>query len=151
ATTRIKDRLLEVNAGTDWHPEHIRAGRYGDWLANNVDWPLSRTRYWGTPLPIWVCADCDHRRCVGSRAGLGDLAGKDLSKHDPPRPYVDEVTFDCTSCGGTMRRVPHVIDAWYDSGSMPFAQFGYPHLQGSEEQFSTHFPADYICEAIDQT
>ncbi|QBI18122.1 isoleucine--tRNA ligase [Egibacter rhizosphaerae] len=152
ATTRIRDRLLEVNAGVDWHPEHIRDGRFGDWLANNVDWSLSRERYWGTPLPLWVCDACDHVTAVGSLAELGERAGRDLSTMDPHRPFVDEVTFPCEECGdGTAGRVPEVIDAWYDSGAMPFAQFGYPHATGSHEAFADHFPADYICEAIDQT
>ncbi len=154
ATTRIRDRLLAENARVDWHPEHIRDGRYGDWLANNVDWALSRERYWGTPLPLWRCDGCGGVRVVGSRAELGELAGRDLSGLDPHRPFVDEVTFACPDCDGadaTMRRVPEVIDAWYDSGSMPFAQFGYPHAAGSLEHFEAFFPADFIAEAIDQT
>jgi isoleucyl-tRNA synthetase len=153
ATTKIRDRLLAENAEVDWRPEHIRDGRYGDWLANNVDWALSRERYWGTPLPLWRCADCGGITAIGSRAELGHLAGRDLSDLDPHRPYVDEVRIDCRHCGGrqTGQRVPEVIDAWYDSGSMPFAQFGYPHLPGSDEIFTEHFPADYICEGIDQT
>jgi isoleucyl-tRNA synthetase len=152
ATTRFRDRLLATNQEIDWRPEHIRDGRYGDWLANNVDWALSRERYWGTPLPLWRCDACDGVTAVGSRAELGGLVGADLSDLDPHRPHVDEVTFACPSCGdGTARRVPEVIDAWYDSGAMPFAQFGYPGAPGSEETFSESFPADYICEAIDQT
>ena len=152
ATTRLRDRLIAGNAEIEWHPEHIRDGRYGDWLANNVDWALSRERYWGTPLPLWRCDACDHVTAVGSRAELGELAGADLSSLDPHRPYVDEITFSCPSCKeGAARRVPEVIDAWYDSGAMPFAQFGYPAVPGSEETFAEQFPADYICEAIDQT
>jgi isoleucyl-tRNA synthetase len=151
ATTRIRDRLMAVNAGVDWHPEHIRDGRYGDWLANNVDWALSRERYWGTPLPLWRCVDCARVTAVGSRAELGRLAGADLAELDPHRPFVDEVVVACPGCGGTARRVPEVIDAWYDSGSMPFAQFGYPHLPASREVFDQAFPADFIVEAIDQT
>jgi isoleucyl-tRNA synthetase len=151
ATTRVRDELLSGNADVDWRPPHIRDGRYGDWLANNVDWALSRERYWGTPLPLWRCSKCERTVAVGSRAELGELAGRDLSGLDPHRPYVDEVTFGCASCDGTMTRVPEVIDAWYDSGSMPFAQFGYPHVPGSEERFKASYPADYICEAIDQT
>ena len=151
ATTKARDRLLEVNAGVDWHPEHIRDGRFGDWLSNNVDWSLSRERYWGTPLPLWRCEDCAEVTAIGSRAELGQHAGRDLSELDPHRPYVDEVTFACAACGGTARRVPEVIDAWYDSGAMPFAQFGYPHVEGSAERFAEFFPAQYICEAIDQT
>ncbi len=150
ATTKVRDRLLEVNAGVDWHPEHIRDGRFGDWLANNVDWSLSRERYWGTPLPLWRCDGCADVTAVGSRAELSDLTGRDHSALDPHRPYVDEITLPC-DCGGVKHRVPEVIDAWYDSGSMPFAQFGYPHAEGSRELFAERFPADYICEAIDQT
>ena len=150
ATTQRKDALMTANAGVDWHPEHIRDGRYGDWLSNNIDWSLSRERYWGTPLPLWRC-DRGHVTCIGSREELGKLAGRDLSELDPHRPFVDDVSFDCPDCGQEARRVPEVIDAWYDSGSMPFGQFGYPHVEGSVELFSQRFPADFICEAIDQT
>jgi isoleucyl-tRNA synthetase len=149
-TTAIKDRLLAENVGTDWHPPGIKTGRYGDWLANNVDWALSRNRYWGTPLPIWRCAN-DHLTCVGSLAELGERAGRDLADLDPHRPFVDEVTFPCPTaeCGQVATRVPEVIDAWYDSGSMPFAQWGAPWRQQAE--FDQAYPADFICEAIDQT
>ena len=150
ATTQRKDALMAANTDVDWHPEHIREGRYGDWLSNNIDWSLSRERYWGTPLPLWRCPE-GHVTCVGSRAELGELAGTDLSALDPHRPYVDDVLVPCPECGDEARRVPEVIDAWYDSGSMPFAQFGYPHAEGSQELFAQHFPADFICEAIDQT
>jgi isoleucyl-tRNA synthetase len=143
-TTAVKDRLLEVNAGTDWHPETIRTGRYGDWLENNIDWALSRNRYWGTPLPVWRCAE-EHLTVVGSLKELSELSGQDVSALDPHRPYVDDVTLTC-HCGAEARRVPEVIDCWYDAGSMPFAQVGYPHT-GVEPAY----PADYICEAIDQT
>jgi isoleucyl-tRNA synthetase len=146
-TTAIKDRLLEENAKTDWHPETIKTGRYGDWLQNNVDWALSRNRYWGTPLPVWRCTeDGSHWRAVGSLAELGELAGQDLSALDPHRPYVDDVAVSCATCGAESRRVPEVIDGWYDSGSMPFAQVGYP-WSGVEPAY----PAQFICEAIDQT
>jgi isoleucyl-tRNA synthetase len=149
-TTAIKDALLRENAATTWYPPTIQNGRYGDWLNNNVDWALSRDRYWGTPLPIWRCdADPEHLQCVGSLAELGDLAGTDLSALDPHRPYVDDVMIRCDQCDGTARRVPQVIDCWYDSGAMPFAQWGYPHT--GHEQFETGYPADFICEAIDQT
>ncbi|MBA2529248.1 MAG: isoleucine--tRNA ligase, partial [Euzebyales bacterium] len=151
ATTRLRDRLVEENGAVDWHPAHIRDGRYGDWLANNVDWALSRERYWGTPLPLWRCAGCNHMTCVGSLQQLGGLAGTDLSRLDPHRPYVDDVTFACPECGGESHRVPEVIDAWYDSGAMPFAQFGYPWAPGSEEAFEQAFPADFIAEGLDQT
>jgi isoleucyl-tRNA synthetase len=148
-TTAKRDQLLANNATIDWHPEHIRDGRFGRWLENNVDWALSRDRYWGTPLPFWQCPDCEHVEVVGSRAELSEKAGRDLSGLDPHRPYVDEVTLPCPACGGTAHRVPDVADAWFDSGGMPYAQWGYPH-QGQEE-FARHYPADYICEAIDQT
>jgi isoleucyl-tRNA synthetase len=147
-TTEIKDALLRENAGTDWHPATIKTGRYGDWLDNNIDWALSRNRYWGTPLPIWRCAE-DHLTVVGSRAELSSYAGRDLSDLDPHRPFVDEVTITCPTCRSDARRVPEVIDAWYDSGSMPFAQWGAPHHNQAE--FERAYPADYICEAIDQT
>ncbi|HST65662.1 MAG TPA: isoleucine--tRNA ligase, partial [Mycobacteriales bacterium] len=147
-TTAVKDQLLAENEKTDWHPENVKHGRYGDWLNNNVDWALSRDRYWGTPLPIWRCPE-GHDTCVGSLAELGALAGRDLSTLDPHRPFVDDVTLPCPSCGGTAQRVPQVIDAWYDSGSMPFAQWGAPHRNNAE--FEATYPAQYICEAIDQT
>ncbi|MEV0399098.1 isoleucine--tRNA ligase [Actinoallomurus sp. NPDC050550] len=147
-TTAIKDRLLEENERTNWFPATIKEGRYGEWLRNNVDWSLSRSRYWGTPLPLWLCED-DHATCVGSLKELGELAGQDLSALDPHRPYVDDVVFACPDCGKEARRVPDVIDAWYDSGSMPFAQWGAPHRQ--QETFEASYPAQYICEAIDQT
>ncbi len=149
-TTAIKDALLRENEKTNWYPEHIKHGRYGDWLKNNIDWALSRKRYWGTPLPIWRCED-DHQVCVGSLAELGQLAGQDLDELDPHRPFVDDITFGCPTCGKPSHRVPEVIDAWYDSGSMPFAQWGYPWVEGSKERFEQAFPADFICEAIDQT
>jgi isoleucyl-tRNA synthetase len=147
-TTAVRDQLLENNAGIDWHPEHIRAGRFGNWLENNVDWALSRDRYWGTPLPFWRCQD-GHVTVVGSRAELGELIGQDLDELDPHRPYVDDVVVPCGDCGADAHRVPDVADAWFDSGGMPYAQWGYPH-QGHEE-FARHYPADFICEAIDQT
>lgn len=149
-TTAMRDALKRENDATNWYPEHVKHGRYGDWLDNNVDWALSRTRYWGTPLPIWRCA-AEHLTVPGSRAELGGLAGSDLSELDPHRPYIDEITFPCPDCGSTAERVPEVIDAWFDSGSMPFAQLGYPHVPGSVERFERSYPADYICEAIDQT
>jgi isoleucyl-tRNA synthetase len=149
-TTAVKDALLRENEKTSWFPDTIKWGRYGDWLTNNIDWALSRSRYWGTPLPIWRCAD-GHQTCIGSLADLSRLTGTDQSELDPHRPYVDEVTFACPECGAEARRVPEVIDAWFDSGSMPFAQWGYPHVDGSAEGFTQAYPADFICEAIDQT
>jgi isoleucyl-tRNA synthetase len=116
----------------------------GDWLENNVDWAISRSRYWGTPLPFWVCQECGKQRCVESAQELGLAEDADLH-----RPWIDEVTLACSDCGGTMRRVPEVLDTWFDSGSMPFAQRGYPQHQG--ELFDQTFPADFIAEAIDQT
>ncbi len=149
-TTQIKDDLLRENEKTNWFPETIKHGRYGDWLNNNIDWALSRSRYWGTPLPIWRC-DEDHQTCVGSLAELSELTGTDQSGLDPHRPFVDDVTFACPTCQGQARRVPEVIDAWFDSGSMPFAQWGYPHVEGSAQMLEQAYPADFICEAIDQT
>ena len=149
-TTSIKDALLRENAATDWHPETIKEGRYGDWLNNNIDWALSRNRYWGTPLPIWRCEN-KHEICVDSLKELGTLAEQELSNLDPHRPFVDDITFPCAECSQTMTRVPEVIDCWYDSGAMPFAQWGYPHKEGSVEKFKASYPADFICEAIDQT
>ncbi|MBK3587237.1 isoleucine--tRNA ligase [Streptomyces sp. MBT57] len=149
-TTAIKDRLLEENEKTNWFPESVKNGRFGDWLNNNVDWALSRNRYWGTPLPIWRCED-DHLTCVGSRAELTELTGTDQSSLDPHRPFIDEITFTCTheNCQLEAYRVPEVIDAWYDSGSMPFAQWGYPYK--NKEVFESRYPAQFISEAIDQT
>jgi isoleucyl-tRNA synthetase len=133
-TTAAKDALLAENERTNWYPDNIKHGRYGDWLTNNIDWALSRNRYWGTPLPVWRC-DEGHVTVVGSRAELGELAGRDLSGLDPHRPYVDEVTLPCPECAAEARRVPEVIDAWYDSGAMPFAQWGYPHVAGQRREF----------------
>jgi isoleucyl-tRNA synthetase len=142
-TTAVKDDLLAQNERTSWYPPSIRDGRYGDWLRNNVDWSLSRSRYWGTPLPLWTCVD-GHVTCVGSLAELSELAGRDLSGLDPHRPFVDSVTFRCPSCGALAQRVPEVIDVWYDSGSMPFAQYGAAGRPAD-------YPAQFICEGIDQT
>jgi isoleucyl-tRNA synthetase len=153
-TSERKAELEAQNQTIGWHPEHIRDGRMGEWLANNVDWALSRDRFWGTPLPIWRCGQ-GHIRCVGSLAELSELAGRDVSDVDPHRPAIDEVTVPCDECalagagGVSMTRVEPVIDAWFDSGSMPSAQWGYPSAPGSAEHFA--YPADFICEAIDQT
>ena len=151
-TTKIKEALLRENQNTNWYPDHIKDGRFGDWLDNNIDWALSRSRYWGTPLPIWR-NDQDPSKiiCVGSRAELAEYVGRDLSDLDPHRPFVDEITFTIPGEEGTYRRIPEVADAWLDSGSMPFAQWGYPYVEGSVEKFEQHYPADFICEAIDQT
>ena len=147
-TSQIRDRLLASNELVNWQPPHIKHGRFGKFLEGNVDWSLSRERYWGTPLPVWRCP-AGHLHVIGSLRELAELSGVMLE--DPHRPFVDDVTFACTTegCDGTMVREPHVIDVWFDSGSMPFAQYGSPHA-GTEE-FEAHFPADYICEALDQT
>jgi len=148
-TTAIKDQLLAANDAVVWHPEHIKTGRFGEWLANNVDWALGRDRYWGTPLPVWRCAE-GHTHCVGSIAELREMAAGPLPPDmDLHRPYVDDVVLRCPECEGDMRRVAEVIDAWFDSGSMPFGQWHYPFE--NEDLFRERFPADFICEAIDQT
>jgi isoleucyl-tRNA synthetase len=145
-TTQMRERLLAANETVEWHPEHIKHGRFGRWLENNVDWALSRERYWGTPLPVWRCAN-GHAECMGSFAEAEEKAGRALE--DPHRPYVDELVWSCLQCGEEMRRVPEVIDVWFDSGSMPFAQYHAPFA--GEGHFAARFPADYICEGIDQT
>ena len=155
-TTARKDRLVEGNSAINWYPDYIKEGRFGEWLRNNVDWAISRERYWGTPIPIWQCQDCNHSVCIGS---VEELKTHAIPEHTPllndldlHRPYVDTVLLKCPEdgCGGQMRRIPEVMDAWFDSGAMPFAQWHYPF----ENQDITHdgrFPADYICEAVDQT
>jgi isoleucyl-tRNA synthetase len=149
-TSEVKEQMLANNEAIGWHPEHVKHGRFGKWLENNVDWALSRDRYWGTPLPVWRCADssCGELECIGSVAELGERSGGAVPD-DLHRPYIDEVTIACGKCGGEMRRVESVIDTWYDSGAMPFAQFHYPFE--NEAEFEERFPADYICEAQDQT
>ena len=146
ATERKRDRLLAANETVTWYPDHVKHGRFGDWLANNVDWALSRARYWGTPLPVWRCGE-GHTTCVGSLDELEQRSGVRLE--DPHRPFVDDVAIPCEECGGEMRRVPEVIDVWFDSGCMPFAQRHAPFE--NQELFEATFPADYICEALDQT
>jgi isoleucyl-tRNA synthetase len=148
-TSDSRERMLAENERIGWHPEHIKHGRFGKWLEGNVDWALSRARYWGTPLPIWECEgeDCEERFCAGSIEDLRSRGGE--VPEDLHRPFVDDVVLSCESCAGKMRRVPEVIDTWYDSGAMPFAQFHYPFE--NEEEFERRFPADFICEAIDQT
>ncbi len=151
-TTVVKERLIAGNGEINWYPEHIKYGRFGDWLENNVDWAFSRERYWGTPLPIWQCESCDAYECVGSVEDLKGKAGFSGFKEplDLHRPFIDEVTFDCPQCGAEMRRVPEVIDCWFDSGAMPIAQWHYP-FENSSLLDDGRFPADYICEAVDQT
>ncbi len=156
-TTAAKQRLIELNRTVDWHPEHIRDGRFGNWLESMVDWALSRRRYWGTPLPVWQCTGCEGRQVIGSYEELFAAAGTtppanpyDREQFDPHRPSIDELAWPCSGCdGGEMRRVEEVIDAWFDSGAMPFAQHHYPFE--NRELFASQFPADFISEAVDQT
>ncbi|MGH2678768.1 MAG: class I tRNA ligase family protein, partial [Actinomycetota bacterium] len=150
-TTARKERLLEINEGVNWYPDHIKHGRYGDWLENNVDWALSRERYWGTPLPVWRCGN-RHITLVGSLGELSELAGRDVTGIDPHRPAIDEVTLVCPQCSEEARRVPEVIDTWYDSGAMPYAQWAYqPELGRGMDDFQRSVPADFISEGVDQT
>lgn len=149
-TSAVKERMLEFNAQVNWSPPEVGAGRFGEWLENNVDWALSRDRYWGTPLPVWVCSeDADHVEVIGSFADLARAWGKPLpADFDPHKPFIDRYEWTC-SCGGTMRRATEVIDTWFDSGAMPYGQWHYPFEHQAE--FASHFPADYICEGVDQT
>lgn len=157
----LRTELKQGNEKINWYPGHIKDGRFGEWLDGAKDWAISRERYWGTPLPIWVCEKCNEQVCVGSFQELSDLTaeiqkspplvGKIKSQNfDPHRPFVDEIVLAC-KCGGQMKRVPEVADCWFDSGSMPFAQWGYPSTAGSDELFKEHYPAKFIAEAIDQT
>ncbi len=152
-TTAFRDRMLTINNAVQWYPPEVGSGRFGEWLENNVDWALSRDRYWGTPLPVWQCERDDaHTVVIGAYAELAERLGAPLpADFDPHKPFIDAYTFACDAagCGGTMRRVSSVIDAWFDSGAMPYAQWHYPfdHV----EAFERHFPADYICEGLDQT
>jgi isoleucyl-tRNA synthetase len=150
-TTALKKNLLDNNARVHWHPPETGRGRFGEWLEGNVDWALSRERYWGTPLPAWVCdQDDEHVDFIGSYEKLAGKLGRELADpFDPHKPFIDELTWPCPTCDGTMRRTPEVIDVWFDSGSMPWAQWHYPFENADE--FKQHFPADFICEAIDQT
>jgi len=150
-TTAVKDKLISGNNGINWYPDHIKYGRFGNWLENNIDWAFSRERYWGTPLNIWYCSSCGSYECVGSvgelkeKPNLGGLK-EPLDLH---RPFMDGIYFACAKCGGEMRRVPEVMDCWFDSGAMSIAQWHYPFE--NEDKFKRNFPADFICEAIDQT
>ena len=147
--TAVRDDLIKNNNTVNWIPESIGKGRFGNWLENIQDWAISRNRYWGTPLNIWEC-ECGHLECIGSRAELAERSGNpDNAKVELHRPYIDNVTFTCPDCGKTMHRVPEVIDCWFDSGAMPFAQHHYPFE--NKELFEQQFPADFISEAVDQT
>ena len=153
STTSFKDRMMARNERVDWHPPEVGAGRFGEWLENNVDWALSRDRYWGSPLPIWVCdADSAHAVAIGSYAQLAKRTGTPLpAGFDPHKPYIDAYTFACDheGCTGTMKRVPEVVDTWFDSGSMPFAQWHYPFE--NKAMVEKRYPADFIAEGVDQT
>jgi isoleucyl-tRNA synthetase len=150
ATATLKDRMLENNAAVNWHPPEVGEGRFGEWLSNNVDWALSRDRFWGTPLPVWVNdADPEEVEWVSSLAELREKVGGLPDDFDPHRPFIDPLTWPAPSGTGTMRRVPQVLDVWFDSGAMPYAQWHWPHE--NEEAFRAHFPADFICEGLDQT
>ena len=154
ATTKVRENLLSGNERINWHPEHIKQGRFGKWLESNVDWAFSRERYWGTPLPFWSCenSNCASMVCIGSIAQLVEMATvpEEAEKlTDLHRPFIDAITLNCPDCGMLMKRVPEVADAWFDSGAMPYAQWHYPFE--NQEEFQKHFPADYICEGIDQT
>lgn len=148
-TSELKEKLVALNQKINWYPDHIKDGRFGNWLENNIDWALGRERYWGTPLPVWQCSKCGKEECIDSVEELSERTGKDLTGLDLHRPHVDEVVFSCPDCGEQMNRVPELIDVWFDSGSMPVAQWHYPFE--NEAQFKEQFPADYICEAVDQT
>ncbi|MCC7012635.1 MAG: isoleucine--tRNA ligase [Planctomycetes bacterium] len=162
-TTALKERMLELNRQVRWVPEEVGTSRFGEWLENNVDWNISRDRYWGTPLPFWICDACDHEVAIGGRGELTQLLGLQPASgaqrtaiaaqdFDPHRPFVDEAHFACAKCGGgTMRRTAAVLDCWFDSGAMPYAQHGYPHVPGSAERLRDQFPAAFICEGLDQT
>ena len=149
-TSSLRRELLENNAQVAWHPAQVGEGRFGEWLKGNVDWALSRDRYWGTPLPVWVSEDDpEHVKWIGSFEELAERAGELPDDFDPHRPFIDEVTWRCPETGSVMRRTPEVLDVWFDSGAMPWAQWHYPFENGENQ--ARHFPADFICEAVDQT
>ena len=147
--SKLKDQLVANNNTVNWFPDFVGEKRFGNWLAEVKDWAISRSRYWGTPIPVWRC-ECGHLHCVGSREELVELAVQDIDETiELHRPYVDDVTIKCTECGKEMHRIPEVMDCWFDSGAMPFAQWHYPFE--NKENFDKLFPADFICEGIDQT
>lgn len=149
-TTALKETMLANNLQVGWHPPEVGAGRFGEWLEGNVDWALSRDRYWGTPLPVWVCdREAAHVEVIGSFAELAERVGGLPHGFDPHKPWIDELVWPCAHCAGEMRRSPEVIDVWFDSGAMPYAQWHYPFE--NEETWRRHFPADFICEGVDQT
>lgn len=148
-TTRYKEKMLELNDKIQWHPPEVGKGRFGEWLKNNIDWSISRDRYWGTPLNVWICDDCGHQHAIESIQELKEKGHNVPEELDLHKPYVDEITLTCDKCGGIMHRVPEVIDCWFDSGAMPYAQFHYPFE--NKEEFEKKFPADFISEGIDQT
>lgn len=149
-STAYRDKMIALNQTINWVPDHVKDGRFGNWLDDLKDWALGRERFWGTPLPVWIDDQTGEQLCVGSVAELSLLAGRDLTELDLHRPYVDEITFpNPKGTGGTMRRVPELIDVWFDSGAMPLAQWGYP--AANQDTFARQYPADYICEAVDQT
>ncbi len=148
--TKIKDKIVANNKTVNWYPEYVGEKRFGNWLENLKDWAISRSRYWGTPLPYWICSTCGHSEMIGSRKELVEKAIEKIDESiELHRPYVDDVHIKCPECGGTMTRCKDVIDCWFDSGSMPFAQYHYPFE--NNDIFETQFPADFICEGIDQT
>jgi isoleucyl-tRNA synthetase len=150
-TTAFKDSMLTRNARMDWHPPEMGSGRFGEWLTNNIDWAISRDRYWGSPLPLWICdRNAEHVDAIGSFAELSEKSGCDIGDgFDPHKPYVDTHVWNCSKCDGTMKRAPEVIDAWFDSGSMPFAQWHYPFENA--DKLEQNYPADFIAEGVDQT
>ncbi|MFH0831029.1 MAG: isoleucine--tRNA ligase [Parcubacteria group bacterium] len=153
-TTAFKDKMIAANKRINWQPEHIRSGRFGKWLEENVDWAISRARYWGTPLPVWICQKCQHVMVVENIEELRKLATKALASDeqiDLHKPAIDAIKLRCTKCAGEALREPDVLDCWFNAGNMPWGQWGYPHKAGSLEIYKSQYPADFICEAIDQT
>ncbi|PBB06002.1 MULTISPECIES: isoleucine--tRNA ligase [Salimicrobium] len=148
-TTEMKDKFIENNQTVEWHPDHIKDGRFGNFLENMVDWNIGRNRFWGTPLNVWICNECGHQHAPESKSDLLSKAKGEVTDVELHKPYVDRIQLSCEECGGTMDRVPEVIDVWFDSGSMPFSQYHYPFE--NEETFNKQFPADVICEGVDQT